>query len=69
MQSGYFESFNGRMPDELLNESLFLDQARQFVAAWIADYDTTKVAFLARLQDAGSLYRSPHRNRPSRRDT
>jgi transposase InsO family protein len=31
MQNGYIESFNGRMRDELLNESLFLDldQARQ----------------------------------------
>jgi putative transposase len=25
MQNGYIESFNGRMRDELLNESLFLD--------------------------------------------
>ena len=39
MQNGYIESFNGRMRDELLNESLFLDlhQARQIIAAWIAD--------------------------------
>src|SRR6185312_3497820 len=31
MQNGYIESFNGRMRDELLNESLFIDlgQARQ----------------------------------------
>jgi hypothetical protein len=31
MQNGYIESFNGRMRDELLNESLFLDldQARK----------------------------------------
>ena len=30
---GYIESFNGRMRDELLNESLFvnLDQARQLI--------------------------------------
>jgi putative transposase len=34
MQNGYIESFNGRMRDELLNESLFidLDQARQLIA-------------------------------------
>jgi putative transposase len=25
MQNGFVESFNGRMRDELLNESLFLD--------------------------------------------
>jgi putative transposase len=40
MQNGYIESFNGRMRDELLNESLFLDldQARQLIAAWVLDY-------------------------------
>ena len=40
MQNGYIESFNGRMRDELLNESLFLDldQARQIIAVWVADY-------------------------------
>lgn len=39
MQNGYIESFNGRMRDELLNESLFidLDQARQLIGAWTAD--------------------------------
>ena len=44
MQNGYIESFNGRMRDELLNESLFLDldQARQIIAAWVADYNTTR---------------------------
>src|SRR6516162_7554615 len=33
MQNGYIESFNGRMRDELLNDSLFLDldQARKIV--------------------------------------
>ncbi len=44
MQNGYIESFNGRMRDELLNESLFLDlnQARQMIAVWVADYNTTR---------------------------
>jgi putative transposase len=44
MQNGYIESFNGRMRDELLNESLFLDldQTRQIIAAWVADYNTTR---------------------------
>ena len=44
MQNGYIESFNGRMRDELLNESLFLDldQARQIIAAWVADYNTRR---------------------------
>jgi putative transposase len=44
MQNGYIESFNGRMRDELLNESLFidLDQARWLIAAWVADYNTAR---------------------------
>jgi putative transposase len=44
MQNGYIESFNGRMRDELLNESLFLDldQARQVIAAWVGDYNTAR---------------------------
>jgi transposase InsO family protein len=44
MQNGYIESFNGRMRDELLNESLFidLDQARQIIAAWANDYNTAR---------------------------
>ena len=44
MQNGYVESFNGKMRDELLNETLFftLDQAREAVAAWAADYNTTR---------------------------
>jgi putative transposase len=44
MQNGYFESFNGRMRDELLNESLFVDlnQARDLIGAWVADYNTAR---------------------------
>jgi len=44
MQNGYIESFNGRMRDELLNETLFvdLDQARQLIGAWVADYNTAR---------------------------
>jgi len=44
MQNGYIESFNGRMRDELLNESLFidLDQARHVIAAWVIDYNTAR---------------------------
>src|SRR5262249_23970272 len=44
MQNGYIESFNGRMRDELLNESLFidLDQARQLIGTWVADYNTAR---------------------------
>ncbi len=44
MQNGYIESFNGRMRDELLNESLFfgLDHARQLIASWVEDYNTAR---------------------------
>jgi transposase InsO family protein len=44
MQNGYIESFNGRMRDELLNESLFvnLDQVRQLIGAWVIDYNTAR---------------------------
>jgi putative transposase len=44
MQNGYIESFNGRMRDELLNESLFfgLDHARELIAAWVEDYNTAR---------------------------
>ena len=43
-QNGYVESFNGRMRDELLNETLFmtLDQARETIAAWADDYNTER---------------------------
>ena len=38
------QSFNGRMRDELLNESLFidLDQARRLIGAWVTDYNTAR---------------------------
>jgi putative transposase len=44
MQNGYVESFNGRMRDELLNETVFtsLPQARAAIAAWVVDYNTTR---------------------------
>lgn len=43
-QNGYIESFNGRMRDELLNESLFvdLDQARRLIDDWVTDYNTAR---------------------------
>ncbi len=44
MQNGYVESFNGRMRDELLNESLFfgLHHARSAIAEWAADFNTAR---------------------------
>ena len=39
MQNGYVESFNGRMRDELLKETLVLslDHARVQISAWVED--------------------------------
>ena len=44
MQNAFVESFNGRMRDELLNETLFrdLDHARAVVADWAVDYNTER---------------------------
>ncbi len=44
MQNGFAESFNGRMRDELLNETIFtsLNQARAVIAAWVTDYNTAR---------------------------
>ncbi len=44
MQNGFVESFNGRMRDELLNETLFtsLAHARTTVAAWVHNYNTER---------------------------
>jgi transposase InsO family protein len=44
MQNGDIESLNGRMRDELLNESLFfgLDHARELIASWVEDYNTAR---------------------------
>jgi hypothetical protein len=39
MQNGFCESFNGRMRDEPLNESLGLDHARTRIADWADDYN------------------------------
>ncbi|WP_287979823.1 IS3 family transposase [Sphingomonas sp.] len=61
-QNGFVESFNGRMRDELLNETLFftIGQARSILARWVDDYNNerphsslgyaTPVAFAAELE-------------------
>jgi hypothetical protein len=71
MQNGYIESFNGRMRDELLNESLFLDldQARPNDPCLGGRLQYEEAAFLTRLQDPGGLCRSSHRNRLARSAT
>ena len=64
--NAFVESFNGRMRDELLNETLFmsLDHAREKIAAWIDDYNNqrphsslgyaTPAAFAAELEKQGA---------------
>jgi transposase InsO family protein len=44
IQNAFVESFNGRMRDELLNETLFfsLDDARSKIAAWLVDYNSER---------------------------
>jgi len=44
MQNGFIESFNGRLRDEMLNETLFtsLAQARVATALWRTDYNTAR---------------------------
>jgi putative transposase len=44
MQNGFIESFNGRLRDELLNETLFssLGQAKAALARWQLDYNTAR---------------------------
>lgn len=44
MENGFVESFNGRMRDEFLNETLFrnLAHARDLITAWVTDYNTAR---------------------------
>jgi putative transposase len=76
MQNGFCESFNGRMRDELLNESLFLDldHARSRITNWIDDYNQrrphsalgylTPAAYAANLSATSDRLRNP--DQPSR---
>ena len=44
MQNGFVESFNGRMRDELLNETIFtsLAQARAVIGDWVEDFNAIR---------------------------
>jgi len=44
LQNAFIESFNGRLRDELLNETLFpsLSHARATLEAWRKDYNTER---------------------------
>jgi putative transposase len=71
MQNGFCESFNGRMRDELLNETLFfgLDHARRTIGSWADDYNRsrphsslgyqTPAAYAAMLAATGARLRNP----------
>ncbi len=77
MQNGFVESFNGRMRDELLNETLFfdLDDARAKIAAWVLDFNTarphsalgylTPAAYAANLTATDNRLRNPDQLRRS----
>jgi transposase InsO family protein len=76
-QNAFIESFNGRMRDELLNESLFfgLDHARRAIGAWVNDYNTTRphssigyrspAVYAATLTATGARLRNPDQLRRS----
>jgi putative transposase len=77
MQNGICEAFNGRMRDELLNETLFLSlgHARAATARWVADYNhrrphsainyATPAAYAAQLTATGDRLRAPETLRRS----
>jgi putative transposase len=77
IQNAFVESFNGRMRDEFLNETLFfdLDDARNKLAEWIADYNgarphsslkyQTPAAYAAALTATGDRLRNPDQLRRS----
>ena len=77
MQNGFCESFNGRMRDELLNETLFfgLDHARTRIADWADDYNDqrphsalgylTPAAYAANLTATCDRLRNPDQLRRS----
>ena len=72
MQNGFVESFNGRMRDELLNETMFrnLAHARIVFRDWAHDYNTTRPhsalgyetpeAFAKHLISATDCHATPH---------
>jgi putative transposase len=77
IQNAFVESFNGRMRDEFLNETLFfdIDDARTKVAAWVADYNDerphssltylTPAAYAATFTATGDRLRNPDQLRRS----
>ena len=69
MQNGFVESFNGRMRDEFLNETLFRNLAhpRELIADWITDCNTARPHSALGYPDPRRFRPAPdHRNRPTR---
>lgn len=66
-QNGFIESFNGRLRDELLNETLFrsLPHARAVLEAWRRDYNEerphSKLGWMTPRDYAGALSGEPGR--------
>ncbi len=58
MQNGFVESFNGRMRNELLNESLFfgLAHARSTIAERVDDFNTARPAGASAMRVAISAF-------------
>ena len=77
MQNGICEAFNGRMRDELLNETIFydLDHARSAIARWASGYNQqrphsalgylTPAAFAATFAATGNRLCNPDQLRRS----
>jgi putative transposase len=77
MQNGICEAFNGRMRDELLNETIFydLDHVRAVIARWVASYNQcrphsalgylTPAAYAAKLTATDDRLRNPDQLRQS----
>jgi hypothetical protein len=59
MGNGHIDTFNGRMRDELLNESLYfaLDHARELTSTWVADDNTARSPFHTRHLDTRGICR------------
>ena len=60
MQNGICEAFNGRMRDELLNETIFYDlgHARDILARWSMGYNLKRPAFRARFLTPAAFART-----------
>ncbi len=77
IQNAFVESFNGRMRDELLNDTLFfgIAEAGSKIAAWVADYNgerphsslkyQTPAAYAATFTATGDRLRNPDQLRRS----